>query len=137
MYSSCSLDCCFTGARPGGLGEAGAEPLSWATRVEEKGRVWPCLEVWRLEPYSSSEVEAYSTGTRRHRETADRGKAGSDDGCDVQCLTLMPNTSTNTHKDVLTCLCDVGRSAFALVGQLGGAVGPGSGSRRCRDIRCS
>lgn len=72
MYSSCSLDCCFTGARPVGLGEAGAEPLSWATRVEEKGRAWPCLDVWRLEPYSSSEVEAYSTGTRRHRETADR-----------------------------------------------------------------
>lgn len=85
MYSSCSLDCCFTGARPGGLGEAGAEPLSWATRGEEKGRAWPCLEVWRLEPYSSSEVEAYSTGTRRHRETADRGEEKADQVTDVMC----------------------------------------------------
>lgn len=45
-------------ARPVGLGDAGAEPPSWATRVEANGRVGPCVDTWRLEPYSSSEVEA-------------------------------------------------------------------------------
>lgn len=71
IYSSCSLECCFRADRPVGLGVAGAEPPSWATRVEGNGRVWPCLDMWRFEPYSSSEVEAYSTGTRRHRLPAD------------------------------------------------------------------
>lgn len=70
MYSSCSLECCFRGVRPVGLGDAGAEPPSWATRVEGNGRVLLCLDMWRFEPYSSSDVEAYSTGTRRHREPA-------------------------------------------------------------------
>lgn len=70
IYSSCSLECGFWADRPAGLGVAGAEPPNWATRVEGNGRAWPCLYMWRFEPYSSSDVEAYSTGTRRHRVPA-------------------------------------------------------------------
>lgn len=58
MYSSCSLECCFREDSPAGLGVAGAEPPSWATRVDGNCRACPCLDMWRLEPYSSSEVEA-------------------------------------------------------------------------------
>lgn len=58
-------------AMPAELGVAGAEPPNWATRVEGNERVYPFWERWRFEPYSSSEVEAYSTGTRRHREPAE------------------------------------------------------------------
>lgn len=54
-------------ARPG---VGGADPPSWATREEGNDCVWACLDLWRFEPYSSSEVEAYSTGTRRHRVPA-------------------------------------------------------------------
>ncbi|TNN71187.1 hypothetical protein EYF80_018535 [Liparis tanakae] len=85
MYSSCSLEFCLRPDMPPGVGVAGTDPPSWATRVAGNGRAWLCLDKWRFEPYSSSEVEAWDMS--------------------------------------------MGGGAFVLVGQLGGAVSPGSGSR--------
>ena len=92
MYSSCSRILCLRttppGPRAGPRAELGAEPdteLGVAPGKRGLRRIWeglrwgrPCLDKFLFEPNSSSEVEPYSGGNRRHLLDAGRRRGGKE-----------------------------------------------------------